>query len=259
MGRPQRAAASVAQGETSIELYARGSNAKCVFDSRVVAALRRMLTSVVYQSELPRTVAFTSALQGEGVTYMSLATSATLAHDLAARVCLVDLNWWRPGVDRFLTTTESRTARRRASIAPEEEPRRLSRGIAAVLHDGVPLETVTVATNYENMDVLPAGKLTPAQRAVIARSDVLANLVRGLFNRYDHVILDVPAVRLTSDAVALASLADAVALVVRQGVTPTGDVKQALDELKHLRMMGTVLNKNTFAIPKWLYSLVAPE
>lgn len=259
MGRARNGATADLQTETAIELYARGSNTRCVFDVSIVSSLRRMLTSVVYQSTLPRTLAFTSALRGEGVTYTSLATSATLAHDLAARVCVVDLNWWTPGIERYLTTAENHKTQARRSSAPIEEPRRLSRGIAAMIHDAAPLETTLVTTNYENLDVLPAGKLTPAQRAVVARSDVLANIIKTLHNRYDHVILDVPAVRLTSDAVALVSLADAVALVVRQGVTPSSDVKQALDELKHLPVIGIVMNQNTFATPNWLYSLVVPE
>jgi Mrp family chromosome partitioning ATPase len=70
------------------------------------------------------------------------------------------------------------------------------------------------------------------------------------------VILDIPALLANSDAIALASLADAGFLVVRQGITPIALIKQALDEIKHLSMLGIVMNQTYFHTPRWLYNLI---
>jgi Mrp family chromosome partitioning ATPase len=64
------------------------------------------------------------------------------------------------------------------------------------------------------------------------------------------VILDIPAILATTDSVTLASLGNVACLVIQQGVTQVGDVSQALDEIEHLEIMGSVLNNIRIATPK---------
>jgi Mrp family chromosome partitioning ATPase len=48
-------------------------------------------------------------------------------------------------------------------------------------------------------------------------------------------------------------------MVVRQGVTPTPSVQRALDQVKHLRQLGIVLNQVTIKTPSWLRMLIPQE
>jgi hypothetical protein len=60
----------------------------------------------------------------------------------------------------------------------------------------------------------------------------------------------------SSDAIRLAQLADAYALVVRHGVTTTRQVESALDELMGIPPLGVILNRYATRIPVFLRRLV---
>ena len=68
------------------------------FPSAVITSMRHMETTLLYKESLPARIAIASALRGEGVTYTTLALATTLAYDLEARICVVELNWWSPSI-----------------------------------------------------------------------------------------------------------------------------------------------------------------
>ncbi|NJO82711.1 MAG: CpsD/CapB family tyrosine-protein kinase, partial [Blastochloris sp.] len=73
------------------------------------------------------------------------------------------------------------------------------------------------------------------------------------------VLLDIPAVLYTSDSIALASFSQSVALVTRQGVTPMNAVKSALDEIKHLPVLGVLLNQVRIYTPRLIQHFIPQE
>ena len=91
----------------------------------------------------------------------------------------------------------------------------------------------------------------------MAHSQALKLLIDELGQRFNYLILDVPAILATNDAVPLASLGSACCLVVRQGETPINDVQLALDEIDHLSVLGAVLNRVKFIMPPGLVRLVS--
>lgn len=229
-----------------------------VFPPEFVGELRRMITQLVCRDRLPARLALVAALREEGVTYTGMALSATLANDMAGRVCAVELNWHAPGMQLRLSHA--------VNAAPEEyrhglpsERRGRSAGVAAVLRGEASLDDVLVPTALSNLMYLPAGSLFPGKRSAMARSDILRTCLDDLSRRFDHLVLDVPAILPTSDSVALASLADAACLVVRQGATSVAQVRQALDEVKHIPMLGTIMNRARIQTPRWIHSLVPQE
>src|SRR4051812_37311600 len=66
--------------------------------ARVATALRYFLARVqLHDSKgLPARIALTSALVGEGVTYVTRSLAAVIAYDTESSVAIVDLNWRRP-------------------------------------------------------------------------------------------------------------------------------------------------------------------
>jgi Mrp family chromosome partitioning ATPase len=110
-----------------------------------------------------------------------------------------------------------------------------------------------------NLALLPAGDLSPAQRPAMARSDTLRTCIARLSRRFDHILLDIPAILATSDAIALASLGAACCVVVRQGITPVSNVRRALDDIKHLSILGVLLNQNRTVLPRWVNALIPQE
>jgi Mrp family chromosome partitioning ATPase len=107
--------------------------------------------------------------------------------------------------------------------------------------------------------VLPAGYVPAEARSALARSTQLRSTIEALAEQFDYLIFDIPAVAATSDTVALTSLASAVAIVVRQGVTPSNTVKMALDEVKHVPVLGVILNQVQIYTPRWILNLLPQE
>ncbi|MEO7912518.1 MAG: chromosome partitioning protein [Roseiflexaceae bacterium] len=251
------------------------------FPGSVVTSMRHMETMLLYNDTLPARISVVAALRQEGVTYTTLALATTLAYDLAARICVVDLNWWSPGLrtqpDPNADATSNakrrnkvgRSKNRPVSATPDQpsaevfEQTALSTadttGLAAVLSKSVSLDDALVPTGLPNLALLPAGPIAPAQRPALARGDGLKNMIEQLGRRFDHVLLDIPAILATSDAIALASLGTACCLVIRQGVTPMDNVRHALDDIKHLPMLGVVLNQTQSHLPRWVRALVPQE
>jgi Mrp family chromosome partitioning ATPase len=206
------------------------------YPGEVIDPLRRMLTHLGKKNALPRRIAMVAALRGEGVTYLSQALAATMANDMTARICVIDLNWWWPAQKDFFQDENG--------------------GLAAVLAGEKSLDGVLVPSGWPNLFFIPAGQTAPEQRHSVARSQALRDVVDSLDASFDHLIFDIPAILATSDAVTLASLAAHCCLVIRQGVTPGEDVRRALDEIDHLSILGVVMNQVQFKTPRSILKLI---
>jgi Mrp family chromosome partitioning ATPase len=246
------------------------------FASDVVTSMRHMETSLLYSGNLPTRISMVAALSQEGVTYTTLALATTLAYDLAAQICVVDLNWWSPGIKTQppstdqITEASSRKRRRNknqaeiaaiSSSTPEQTTALASstNGLAAVLMGNTSLDEALIPTALPNLTLLPAGSLSPAQRTAMARHDSLKSCIKQLNRRFDHILLDIPAILATSDAIALASLGTACCMVIKQGVTPISHVQRALDDVKHLQLLGVILNQTRNNLPVWVRALIPQE
>lgn len=224
-------------GEELLPLRTRQGNPIQTFPGSTVQALRYMATRLLVNDELPKRLALVSALREEGVTYNALALAGLLAYDTAKRICYVDLNWWHP------------SRQLQAALL-------YKRGLSAVLTETTDWESVLIKTNYANLSLLPAGELAAQQRAATARSSQLAEAIADVSAQFDHMILDIPAVLTTSDAIPLAALADAACVVVRHGVSTSELTNRVLADVQHVPMLGVILNRTQTAVPaavlKWI-------
>ena len=203
-------------------------------------ALARLQTSE--KGDVRPRISVTSALSGEGVTFISRSLAALLANDLRRNVCLVDLNWWS-------STRDAKSG--------HDQPERPLRGVAQVIEGKVSVDEALVWMQGWRLSLLPAGFASPAERPVLAKAAGLVTLLDELGQRFDHVILDVPPVLSTGEAITLASLGESFVLVVRQGVTAEVQVQSALQELRHLTPLGVVLNRASSRVPQRFVHLLA--
>jgi Mrp family chromosome partitioning ATPase len=236
------------------------------FDPDVIQQFRYMSTELTLNSQIPRCIAVIAALRGEGVTHTAVALGAVLASDTGSSVCVVELNWWSPGLISLLDTrmiAEETRAKPRKQKGNREAPPvpafAGSPGLARVLSGEVALDEAIIRTDLPNFDLLPAGDVPVARRPSMARGEALRHAMSQLAERYEHLILDIPAVRTTSDALVLASMGDACILVTQQGATSTASVQQALDDVKSLTMLGVVLNKVSIKTPGWILAMIPQE
>lgn len=257
----------------SLALRTTDDTVMVTFSDETVTAIRRMLTNLLYQATMPKRIASVAALREEGVTYLSLAMAATLASDLNVRVCAVELNWWHPSMHLYLAgqpptpTMQIKGQRKRkpkkakgaeaSSAMPSNPPQAI--GLGAVLREVISLEQALVPTALPNLSLLPAGFMPVITRSATARSEQLKAVIAQLAEQFDYLIMDIPAVAISSDTTALTALAEGVAVVVRQGVTPTHTVKETLDEVKHVPVLGVILNQVYFYTPRWILNLLPQE
>ena len=207
-----------------------------VYPDEVIDSLRHMVSRIVRSDSFPRKLALIAALRQEGVSYLSKALAHVLSYDLGARVCVVELNWWWPD-----------------SLTEEAMN---SGGLAAVMSGSIDLENALIYVESDRLALLPAGNMVLSSRSVAARSGQLDEIISALEYQFDYLILDVPAVLATSDAIPLATRGDGSCLVIRQGVTQAESVRQALYDVDHLPLLGVVMNQVHLETPAWVLKLI---
>ncbi len=206
------------------------------YPGEVIENMRYLLTRVGNKDQLPGCISMVSALREEGVTYLSLALAATIANDLKEGVCVVDLNWWWPSTSPLISPSNP--------------------GLAAVIANQADLDEVITMTSLDKLALVPAGNLPRESRPIVARGQQIVDLLKKLSLRFDHLILDIPAILATNDSVPLALLSDACCLIIRQRATNIDDARATLDELVNMKILGTILNRVRYSTPKRLIKII---
>ena len=176
--------------------------------------------------EAANLIMVTSALPGEGKTFMAINLAISIAMELDTSVLLVDADVARPAIPGRLGFAEGK-------------------GLLDLLtKSDVDVADVMLRTNVEQLSVLPAG--TPHNRATeLLASDAMTRLLEEMANRYPDRILifDAPPLIPSTESRVLASHMGQIVLVVEADRTPQASVKQALATVEQCPVVMTVLNK----------------
>lgn len=192
------------------------------------------LVKSVFLSRAGRTlrhVVFCGADNEAGSSSVCAAAGLALSASTSHTVCLVDANVRSPhfstlfGVDSAL-------------------PRFID-------SDGVREQCVQIGTN---LWLAPADMFADDSGALIS-GDALEHVIAQLKDMFGYLFVDAPGASINSDAAILGQRADAAILVVEANSTrrlAARKAKEALDAAG-VRLLGTILNNRTFAIPEALY------
>jgi protein-tyrosine kinase len=200
-------------------------------DSQPAGHAYRMLRTQVLQRTRANglsTIGVVSAVNGEGKTLTAINLAMSLAAEPNQTVMLVDLDLRRPTIATTL------------GLAPDS-------GLETWFGGDDPTKKVCYALEgVERLYVLPT--LAPVARS----SETLAGLGtrRLLSDLKDRdsgrlLIVDLPPVLLSDDALMVAPLLDAVVLVVNERRTKREDVVRVIELLGNTRIVGTVLNRSS--------------
>jgi Mrp family chromosome partitioning ATPase len=200
-------------------------------DAQPAGQAYRMLRTQVLQrarSHGLTTLGVVSAVNGEGKTLTAVNLALSLAAEPNQTVVLMDLDLRRPSVARTL------------GLAAE-------RGLESWFGGDEPTRNVCYSIEgVERLYVLPT--LAP----VSGSSEILAGIgARKLFNEVKGrdpgrlLIVDLPPVLLSDDALTVAPLLDGVVLVVNERRTRREDVVRVVELLGNTRIVGTVLNRSS--------------
>ena len=200
-------------------------------DAHPASHAYRMLRTQVLQrarSHGLSTFGVVSAVNGEGKTLTAVNLALSLAAEPNQTVVLLDLDLRHPTIARTL------------GLAAQ-------RGLETWFGGDEPVKDVCYGIEgVERFYVLPT--LAP----VSGSSEVLAGIAtRKLFNELKGrdpgrlLVVDLPPVLLSDDALTVAPLLDGVVLVVNERRTRREDVVRVVELLGNTRIVGTVLNRSS--------------
>ncbi len=198
-------------------------------NERMTAAYRIIRARLLHRIQANNwtTIAVTSPEAGEGKTLTSINLALSLARDSTHSVFLIDLDMRNPSVCAYL------------GVQPPQEL--LTYFSSAGPAQQAPLFSIGV----ENLAI--AGSVTPSNLGSDLLSDGrlerLIDEIRG-FARKPIVLLDLPPILVTDEAISLAPKVDATLLTVSEGKTRRDSLVRTKQLLAEFTSAGIVLNRS---------------
>jgi protein-tyrosine kinase len=206
-------------------------------DGSAVAAYRMLRTRLLHRARIAQwtTIAVTSAGPNDGKTLTTLNLALSMAREKSREIVLLDMDMRNPSICRTL------------GVEPPHELRHY-------LEQGTNGNEMFLSVYSENLMV--AGSITSTEHASellgSERFDELIQLIKQ--GAVDPIILiDLPPVLLTDDALVVAPKVDALLVVASDGLTEQSDLGKALDMLKEFPIAGVVLNRVSETMPAYDY------
>lgn len=186
----------------------------------------RTLRSRLYQirsTRKLRSLLVTSAVPGEGKTFIANNLASILDRQPSTKVLLIDADMRCPQLHL-------------AMGAPN------SPGVTDYLREEAGLEDVLQHGNQGNLCFIPAGNVVANPGELVAGPG-MKELLDLICPTFDWVIIDSPPVLPVSDALVLADMVDGVLQVVAAASTNCEDAQKACREFQHKNLLGIVLNR----------------
>ncbi len=174
----------------------------------------------------PNLIFITSALPGEGKTFVSLNLALSLAAELDKRVLLLDGDAAKGDLSRWMGIYEER-------------------GLVDLLKAKEAYgESAIINTNVDRLSVMPCGQSVDNLDELYA-SSLMGTFLNGLatFDENRVIVVDGPHLIATTEAAVLAARMGQVVMVVEANKTPQSAVEQAAAQLEDCQLVSMLLNK----------------
>lgn len=186
----------------------------------------RALRSRLYQlrsTRKIRSLLVTSALPGEGKTFIAVNLALIIARQPDSKVLLLD--------------ADMRCSQLHFALGAPGSP-----GLTEYLREQAYLENVVQHGNQGNLCFIPAGNAVPTPGELVA-GPRMKSLLQLVYPTFDWIIIDSPAVLAVSDPLVLADLVDGVLQVVAAASTDREHAQKACREFQDKNFLGVVLNR----------------
>ncbi len=182
-----------------------------------------------------RSLGFTSSVHGEGKSFLATVSARSLADDSGNPVTLLECNWEHPHIHEYFDIASSP-------------------GLAEYLRGEADDREIRYQVS-RNLTVIPAGN--GRRDAVPLLQHLRKNGSLNVLSQTNGLlIVDLPPVITTAYGALMASLVDALIVVVRAHVTPTTMIAETCSQLSGLPVEGLLLNQVESHIPRWLQRLL---
>lgn len=189
------------------------------FESEQFKILRAKLAS-------PCCILITSALMGEGKSFVSANLAASIAQTMDKYALLVDSDLRMPTLHHFFDVN-------------------LTPGLSNYLAGDIPLTETLRKTQIPKLTVLPGGEI-PSNPAELLSSEKMAQLIDEIKTKYKdrYIIIESPPPLLMAEARVLSRHVDGVILVIAAGSTPRHLLNELVDAVGKEKIIGAVLNRS---------------
>lgn len=181
-----------------------------------------------------RIIMITSALPGEGKSFVAVNLAVSIAQGLHEHVLIVDCDMRMPSIHQ----------RFGFSNVP---------GLSEYLSDGKPLSSFLLKTRIEKLSILPGGT-PPHNPSELLASRQMSNLLQEVKERYNdrYIIIDSPPPKLTAETHTLSRQVDGILLVVKYRSTPRKMVSDVIEIVGKEKILGVILNRVDIRLPAYL-------
>ncbi len=185
-----------------------------------------------------KTIYLTSCFHSEGKSTAAVNMAMALTMNGNKKVLLVDGNPRTPALHKLFST----------SISP---------GLAEFFFDDADRDSVVRATAHDNLSIMTFGT-AKGKRLSLFNDDEHKSRMIQLREQFDYILFDGNSVMGSSDSAIIANYFDGIVLVVECESTKKEVVDVALKKLRDIggNVLGLVLNKRKFYIPKSFYGLI---
>jgi exopolysaccharide/PEP-CTERM locus tyrosine autokinase len=175
--------------------------------------------------EPPRSLIVTSAVPGEGKSFVTANLAISIAQSLQEHVLIIDCDLRKSSVHK--------------QFGLGDVP-----GLSEHLSNGTSLSSLLLKTNLDRLSILPGGK-PPPNPAELLSSQQMSKLLEELKDRYSdrYIVIDTPPPKMTAETSALSRQVDGILLVVEYGKTPREMVADLLKMMGKEKILGVVFNK----------------
>jgi protein-tyrosine kinase len=187
---------------------------------------RALLAAAPAESDdLSSLIMVTSAIPGEGKTYVSFNLAQSLALEVDRQVLLVDADVPKRDLTRALGTDHA------AGM------------LDLLMNEGLNPAEVIMPTSIPRLSFLPVGRPSELASELIA-SDRMMQLCARLSasEGFDTILFDSPPMLLTSESLALTKVVGQVVVVVRATSTPQEMVLDVVEQIDASKRVATILN-----------------
>jgi len=182
----------------------------------------------------PRIVVFSSVERNAGCSWMAAHCARALATQVRQSVCLVDANLSFPALHRFFGVENSG-------------------GFAQAMLRTQPLAKCATPLVPRNLWLLTSGG--GSAHGIFPDIESLRDCMQQLREEFDYTIIDAPPWSVNSYPALLGASADGIVLVLKADSSRRSTVQNVVGEIKTANMclLGAVLNRRAFPIPKAIY------
>ncbi len=184
----------------------------------------RTYLSLVESTRGQKVLAVTSSISREGKTSLASQLAVSIASATGRPTLLIDGDMRSPDVHRIFDV--------------DRGP-----GLSEVLQDQCPVEEAIETGFSDTLHLLTAGDLSVSPHRILGNNR-FAELLHELGGMYEHIIIDTPPILAASEALLMASAADAAILCVRRDFSRLDQVGDAYSRLvtAGVKTAGAVLN-----------------